>query len=731
MSWIESQVETRAKLDTRAIERAYEELAASVSDPRRAPAFTMDDIEQTDGAIRTCLKYNGVTAGEIPSDVTDVNERIVRLCRPSGTMHRNVRLEENWYKNAFGALLGKLDTGEAIALLPRGVRGYYFLEPGSGRKVKVNERIAAHISPDAVFFYKPLPARPCTTRDLVSFILEVFDRMDYLLVVVAAIAAALIGLFPAQANQIAFGTVVPSKQADLIAPIGALLLGVMVSSALIGASRNIVMARVSQKLDVATEAATFARVLALPASFFKEYSSGNLANRIANIPLLAQSLTTVLLGAGLTALLSLVYIVQIGAYAPVLMFPALAVIVVQAGLTLVVTFITMGYERATMEANAKLSGTVTALLNGIQKIKLAGAEDRAFARWAHGYAPYARAAYNRPAILRALPALVMLVGLLGNIVIYYLAGSAQVEVANYMAFNVAFGQTTAAVMELASMGGQISQIRPMLEMVAPIMEATPETSADKPCVEELSGGVEMSDVSFRYNSDSPYIVKDLSFKVRAGEYVGIVGKSGSGKSTIMRLLLGFEKPERGSIFYGSYDVTKVDLHSLRQHIGAVMQDGRLFMGDLASNITISTPSATIDDAWEAAELAGIADDICKMPMGMHTIVAEGGGGISGGQRQRIMIARAVCGNRRILMFDEATSALDNKTQKHVSDSLDALNCTRIVIAHRLSTVRNCDRILVVSDGGIAEEGTYEELLAKDGVFAELVRRQRLDDNPPS
>ncbi|MBR2684393.1 MAG: ATP-binding cassette domain-containing protein, partial [Atopobiaceae bacterium] len=171
---------------------------------------------------------------------------------------------------------------------------------------------------------------------------------------------------------------------------------------------------------------------------------------------------------------------------------------------------------------------------------------------------------------------------------------------------------------------------------------------------------------------------------------------------------------------------KVDLRSLRQHIGVVMQDGKLFMGDISSNITISTPNATLDDAWEAAEIAGIADDIRAMPMGMQTLVGEGGGGISGGQQQRLMIARAICGNRNILMFDEATSALDNVTQRHVTESLDALACTRIIVAHRLSTIQNCDRILVLDGGVIAEEGTYEELVAKNALFAELIRRQRLD-----
>ncbi len=725
-NWFESQIETRARLDAELTERAYAKLAGSVSSPNQAPRFTIDDLEQADGAVKTCLKYNGVEVGDVPASVTDVGERIEWLCRPSGTMHRKVRLEPGWYKQAFGALLGRFDTGEPIALLPRGTRGYCYLDPSSGRKVGINAAVAAHIDEDAVFFYKPLPARPLKVRDLVAFILQVFNRSDYLRVFVAALAATIIGLLPAQANQIAFGTVVPSGQAGLILPIGALLLGVMVSSALIGVCRNLVMASVSLKLNVATEAATFARLLMLPTSFFKQYASGNLALRVSNVTQLAQILTTIMLGAGLTAILSLVYIFQIGMYVPILVLPSLLIIVVQATLTIAVTMVAMRYERETMEENAKLSGTVTALLNGIQKIKLAGAEDRAFAKWANGYATYARVAYNRPAILRALPALVGVVSLVGTIVIYYLAGSSQVSVADYMAFNVAFGQSTAALIELANMAGQVAQINPMLEMIAPILESEPETSDEKPSIDHLSGGVEVSGVSFRYNEDSPYVFQNLSFTVRPGEYVAFVGKSGCGKSTIMRLLLGFEEPEHGAIFYGTHDLQKIDRRSLRRHIGSVMQDGRLFMGDIASNITISAPLATLDDAWEAAEIAGIADDIRKMPMGMQTIISEGSGGVSGGQRQRLMIARAVCGHRKILLLDEATSALDNKTQKHVSDSLDQLKCTRIVVAHRLSTVRHCDRIMVVDNGCIAEEGTYEELIAKGGLFAELVERQRLD-----
>ena len=727
MSWLESQIGIRSRLDAEATERAYAELAASVSRPKDTPTFFQDELEQSDGAVRACLRYCGVKPGDVPDSVKDKEQRIDWLCRPTGTMHREVRLEGTWYKEAFGALLGRLDTGEAVALLPRGIHGYVMLEPSSGKKTKVNAETAKRLDSEAVFFYRPLPAKSLTVRDLAVFLLRIFDRNDYLLVIVAAVIATLIGLLPAAANAIAFGTVVPSGRASLIAPIGALLVGVACSKALIDICRNLVMDRMAIKLNVITEAATFARVLSLPASFFRNYASGNLASRVSVVTALGQQIVSILLGSGLTALLSLVYVFQIAAYAPALALPALAVVLIEAGLTAAVALITVRYERVAMEANSNLSGVVTALLNGVQKIKLAGAEDRAFAKWAHGYSTYARAMYNRPTLLRATPALVTFVGLFGNIVIYYFAGVSHVSIADYMAFNVAFGQMTAALMVIANMAGQFAQVQPMFEIVAPILEAEPEIEEGKPSVARLNGSISVSGVSFRYDENSRYVLEDLSFEVKAGEYVALVGKSGCGKSTIMRLLLGFEKAERGTIFYGPYEVQKVDLRSLRQHIGTVMQDGKLFLGDIQSNITISNPTATLDDAWAAAEIAGIADDIRKMPMGMKTLVSEGSGGMSGGQRQRLMIARAVCGKRKILMLDEATSALDNKTQKHVIDSLDSLKCTRVVVAHRLSTVKHCDRILVVDGGRIAEEGTYDELIAKNGLFAELVSRQRLDN----
>ncbi len=277
-----------------------------------------------------------------------------------------------------------------------------------------------------------------------------------------------------------------------------------------------------------------------------------------------------------------------------------------------------------------------------------------------------------------------------------------------------------------STGLTVANIKPILDMAKPILDAEPEVSEGKQVVTKIMGGIEVNNVSFRYTDSMPNVLENLSLKITPGQYVAIVGATGCGKSTLMRLLLGFETPQRGAIYYDGRDISTLDLKSLRRKIGVVMQNGKLFTGDIFSNIIISAPQLTMQEAWDAAELAGIADDIRAMPMGMNTIISEGSGGISGGQRQRLMIARAVAPKPRILMLDEATSALDNLTQKKVSESLDGLKCTRIVIAHRLSTIKQCDRIIYLENGRIAEDGTYDELIKLGGRFAELVERQRLD-----
>ncbi|MBR6959643.1 MAG: ATP-binding cassette domain-containing protein, partial [Clostridiales bacterium] len=451
-----------------------------------------------------------------------------------------------------------------------------------------------------------------------------------------------------------------------------------------------------------------------------------LANRASSINSLCSMMINSVLSVGISSLMSLLYITQIFKYAPALVVPSIIIIILTVMISLISSFMQIGISRKRMELGAKETGMSYAVLNGVQKIRLSGSEKRVFARWGNLYAQGAKLDYDPPLFLKLNSVLTTAISLIGTIVLYYLAIVTNVSQSDYIAFNAAYGNVMGAFTSLAGIAISVASIRPVLELAEPILKAEPEVSEEKMPVDRLVGRIEVSHVTFRYNEKSPYVLEDLNLSIKAGEYVAIVGRTGCGKSTLIRLLLGFEKPETGAVYYDSHDLQAVDPRSLRKHIGVVIQNGQLFQGDIFSNITISAPQLTLDEAWEAAEIAGIANDIREMPMGMNTVISEGQGGISGGQKQRLMIARAIAPKPKILIFDEATSALDNKTQKQVSDALDKLNCTRIIIAHRLSTIRNCDRILVMDDGAIIEEGTYDELIEKKGYFAELVERQRLD-----
>ncbi|MDO4798395.1 MAG: ATP-binding cassette domain-containing protein [Coriobacteriales bacterium] len=728
LQWLETQIETRARFDSQNLNTAYDELAQSVSGPTSHRVSQPWGMDNADVALGECLSYYKTQPTHVPpKSVDDFEQRLGIICESANVMWRKVCLGPNWQKRAVGAMLGMLDTGERVALIPAGILGYKVVDPATGKRRRVTRRVAQHIGEEAYCFYRMLPAKKLTLADLLRFMAAILTVRDVVVMLAAALAVVLVGLLPAMANQILFGTVIPSGGTDLILPIAILLVGVAISETLVNICRNLVMEGISTRVGMGVEAAFMARVITLPTQFFKNYAAGNLARRVTSLTQLCLEILSLHLGSGLSLLLSVVYLVQINIYTPSLLLPAACIVLVDVVAITASTYANARYDSIALNADAKLSGLVTSLLNAINKIKLTGSEDRAFLKWADGYARYARASYNRPNLLRMLPALVGMVGLVGTVVIYYVAAITDVDVANFMSFNAAFGQLIGAVGVVSQIAPAIARIQPMLELTKPILEAVPEVGEAKALAKVSSGSFEISGVSFRYNESNPYVLQDFSLKVRGGEYVALVGPSGCGKSTILRLLLGFEKPERGAIYYDGQDISKLDVRSLRRSIGTVMQDGKLFLGDIQNNITVATPGAGEKEAWQAAELAGIADDIRHMPMGMHTLVTEGSGGLSGGQKQRLMIARAVCGNRKILMFDEATSALDNVIQQHVSDSLDGLACTRLVIAHRLSTVRHCDRIVVLNEGRIVEEGSYDELMAADGFFTGLVQRQQLDE----
>ena len=469
--------------------------------------------------------------------------------------------------------------------------------------------------------------------------------------------------------------------------------------------KNIFGQNIQSQLNMQVESAAMMRILSLPISFFSKFNSGELTSRLSAVTSVCSTISATFFSVFLTAVFSFVYLFQIFDFAPSLLIPALVVSLLTAGFSLITALVQMGVTQRRMEFDSKENGMVLALMNGIPKIKVAGAEKRAFAKWAQSYAPSAQLTYNPPFLVKMSGPISQFISLAGTVVMYYLALRGGVSSADYMAFNTSYAFMSGAFTGLVGAAAAVAGIRPSLMMAKPLFETAPEMQEDKEVLDHLSGSIEINHVSFRYTESMPYVLQNLSLKIKRGEYVAIVGRTGCGKSTLLRLLLGFEKPQKGGIFYDGRDIQMLDLKSLRRRIGVVLQAGNLFQGNIYSNISISNPSMTVDEAWKAAEMVGMKEDIEHMPMGMNTLIQEGGGGVSGGQKQRLMIARAIAGKPSILMFDEATSALDNITQKIVSDSLDTLNCTRIVIAHRLSTIRNCDRILMMEGGKIAEQGT--------------------------
>lgn len=707
MSLIDEQIRERMKNDDNLFADSYIEMANSISRKKIAYSF-QSDKEITKRARAEILSYYQAKESEM--------------------MQRTVKLTGKWYRDAYGAMLAKKKDGSTIALIPGPCGGYRYNDYGTGEKIRVTGKNAAEIKEEAVCFYPPFPLKKMEASDLIKYMFRLLNTVDYLRIFLLAAAVTLTGLFVPFLTRYLYGVVIDTANEKLLAAVMTVMLCILLSGSLFTLIRDILSDGFKTRLSLSVESAAMMRILSLPPDFFRKYSAGELANRIGYLNQMSVLLFDVVFSTGLTALFAFVYLGQIVSFASGLVIPALAVTFLTILISLATAFFQMHLGKKKMEAEGRENGLSYALIRGVAKIKSTGSEKRAFAKWANRYADCAGYTYNPPALIKLNGAFTLAVTSAGTVIMYYYAVKSGVSVSDYMAFISAYGLVNGAFTALLAAALQSAQIQPIMEIVKPILQTEPETVKQKSAVTRLSGSIELNNVSFRYDDTMPYVLNNVSLKIRSGQYVAIVGKTGCGKSTLMRLLLGFEKPEKGAVYYDGRDLSFLDLKSLRRKIGVVMQNGKIFQGDIFSNITIAAPELSMEDAWEAVRLAGMEDEIRAMPMGMKTMLSEGQGGISGGQKQRLLIARAIASKPKILMFDEATSALDNVTQKKIAQSLEQLKCTRIVIAHRLSTIKNCDRIIVLDGGEIIEDGTYEQLLEKRGFFAELVRKQQIISN---
>lgn len=660
-------------------------------------------------------------------------ERLLAVAKASRFRTRSVALRDDWYRRDQGPILAMWEEGGGpVALLPRGPGTYEFVDPAKGERGDVGEEVATKLSGFGFVFYRPFPDGPLTAKDLIRFGLHGL-RDDLRLVLWMGIGLGLLGAVTPYFTGRLFDTAIPQADRGLLWQfVIGLLVAALISTAF-KVTQAIAVLRVQGKMDYSIQAALWDRLLNLPSNALRQYSAGDLADRAAGVDRIRQLVA----GAGINSILgflsSIFYVFLMAKYSLALAAIGVLVCLLYVAATTTGNYIRLKQERQEMQLRGTITGMVLQFITGVPKIRVAGAENHAFLTWAKSYAAQRSFLFRIGQIKNAVQVLSAGFPVLSSLVIFYVLMKIQeasllkgqppsITTGDFIAFNAAFSAFVSALQSLGDASLDMLRIVPIYERLKPIVTETPELDEARAYPGKLRGEIQVSHVSFRYSEDGPWILNDLSVHIKPGEFIAFVGASGCGKSTLMRILLGFETPTRGAVYYDGQDLATLDLREVRQQIGVVLQNSTLLPTDIYRNIVGST-GLPVQAAWEAAALAGLAEDIQQLPMGMHTYISEGGGGFSGGQRQKVLIARALVRKPRIMILDEATSALDNRSQSVVMESIEKLQATRIVIAHRLSTIINADRICYLEGGKIVEEGTFQELMAKGGKFALLAQRQ--------
>lgn len=667
----------------------------------------------------------------IDSYENSVINQLSAIAKSSNIRVRKIILRGNWWKEENGPLLAFLKgTNEPIALIQK-KQIYSIVNPVSGEEIIVTASVAEELEPIGYMFFSGFEKKMKSLKDVLSFAIKGVKN-DAKFLISAALLGSLIGLLVPILSGIMFDDIIPTADRSLHFDIFAIMLITGLITAGLQLGQGVLQMRVETKSSINLQAGVMDYILRLPVTFYKNFSAGDLTNRVLSINSIRQILSNTLITATLSGAFSFVNLILLFYYDSKLAWAGVLLGLIAAGFMVIMGLLKLKYDRQISQNQGELQGFLFEFLSGISKIRITGAEKRIFSLWAEKFSKLKKLGFISGTYQNFVETFNSSYPLVTNIVffsfIYYTVlnsdGStiAMLSVGSFMAFITSFNKFLNDSLRLSMAFITSLNVIPLYERVKPIFEADTESTEQSSDPGELSGDIEMNSISFRYKEDQPLILKDVSFKIKQGEMVAFVGPSGSGKSTVMRLLLGFESPEAGSIYYDNESFDMMNKELVRRQIGVVLQNGALMAGSIFQNI-VGNSELTLDDAWNAAKMAGMEEDIKHMPMEMHTVVSEGAGTFSGGQRQRLMIARAIAHKPRLLYMDEATSALDNRTQNIVSESLEKLQATRIVIAHRLSTIKNADKIYVMDKGQIVESGTYEELMKKDGMFTQLAKRQ--------
>lgn len=660
---------------------------------------------------------------------------IKRLVQKGNMSMRLVTLDADWHKHDSGILIGYLgEEKELVALIPQDEEHYCAYNAQYPDGIPVDDEVVKAIDKDGFQCYAGFPARSLKVRDLLKFMFDHCWKRDYQAIILCSFVAGLIPLVSPVITETIFSDIIPIRDHVGLAAVTQIMLITGFTTAALSLVRSVAVLRITNHLDMSVEAAMWARLLQLPAKFFRRFESGELLQRMGGLEAVKQLATGEFVGQVFNFIFSFWSVALMFWYSWKLTLEALAVWAIYI---VIITFVyrrLISYQREMINASNKTASVLQQIFTGLAKFRAYGAEPQAFFLWSKIFGQEwkwkmkLRWQTNYTGIFGTIQPFIL------SMLLYYTAMYGMQETtatgqvinhisyAEFLAFQSAFSSFNSTVVGIIPLVAQIYAIKPHVENLKPILEELPEVTDDKVDADLLTGEIRIEHLGFRYAPELQDVLQDISLHIKPGENVAIVGKSGCGKSTLLRLLLGMETPSRGAIYYDYQDLQELNLASVRCQLGVVLQNGQLMTDSIYTNI-VGTSPLTIDDAWQAAEMAGIADDIRAMPMGMQTIISEGSGNISGGQRQRILIARAIVGRPAIIMFDEATSALDNRTQAIVTESLNHMDATRIVIAHRLSTIKDADRIVLIDKGMIAEEGSFAELMELDGKFAKLAKRQ--------
>jgi NHLM bacteriocin system ABC transporter ATP-binding protein len=700
---------------------------AQIIVPRDGPAPPADVID--DPLFSACRMVADALGVEVRRPAGPAADRqdfraIGEIARASRLRTRRTLLRAGWWRQDAGPLVAWIGQDrQPAAILPVARGGYVLVDPGSGARRRVDETLAQSVSLEAATFYQPLPDGDLSVGALLSWMAP-RARTDIARILLAATALAIIGLTGPVVTALLVDGAIPRSDLGQLAFCAAALLMAAVGAAGLQAVQGVATLRLSGVADWMLQAAVMDRLLRLPATFFKTYTAGDLADRVLGVAEIRQVLTGRAIGGVLAGVFCLFGLGLMFAFDARLALVAAVLILIQGVVIVTVSMARLRHERLYFDLHGKTHGLVLQLLTGIGKLRVASATTRALAQWVRSFSQQKGHFVTSQRIGARLTAFQAGFPTLASLIVFGLAVREPqgIDTGRFLAFFAAFGQSLAAVASLGAAVGEILIAAPFFARLRPVLAASVEAPGPANSAAEISGAVELSHVSFRYAESGAMVLDGLSLAVEPGEFVALVGPSGGGKSTIFRLMLGFEKARSGAILFDGRTIDMLDIAAVRRQVGVVLQNGKLTSGSIFENIC-GAVQVPIEQAWEAARHAGLDADIEAMPMGMHTVVNEGVSTLSGGQRQRLMIARALVHRPRLLLFDEATSALDNRTQSIVGGSLAKLGVTRIVIAHRLSTVRDADRIIVIAGGAVAQAGTYDTLNNQPGPFADLARRQ--------